>query len=160
MSKKIFLSNGQFAVVDDEDYEQLSKYRWHAQPRRRTTYAITTFHMSEKSSSISMHRMIMKPPSKLEVDHIDSNGLNNQRSNLRLATRSQNMRNTRVFKKNQSSRYRGVVRRNRKKPWQVQIRVRGKKIYIGSYATEKEAARAYNKAAQKYHGDFAILNEI
>jgi len=107
-----------------------------------------------------MHREIMDAPAGMEVDHINGNGLDNRKCNLRLATSSQNKRNQRKQRRKTSSKYKGVYWHKRDKVWVVRIQAEGKEKYIGSYKTEQEAALAYNEAALKYHGEYAKLNEV
>jgi len=159
--KKIRLGNKGFAVVDDEDYEWLSKYCWwiagsrlpYAQ--RREGHHGKTYYMA---------REIMQAPEHLWVDHINCDTLDNRRCNLRLCTRQQNTQYSKKKAHGTSSRYKGVTMRKdlKRSPnkWFVRIMVNGKQLGLGSYETELEAARAYNEAARKYHGEFALLNEI
>lgn len=112
--------------------------------------------------TISLHRFIMNPKKDMEVDHINGNGLDNRRINLRICTRSQNGKNRQLSKSNTSG-YHGVTFTRdckRTKPWLVNIRANGKIKYIGRYKDKKEAAFAYNEAAKKYHGEFATLNKL
>lgn len=159
-----------FAQVDDDDYEFLNQWTWHISISS-TNYAVRKAKKHElngrKLRVISMHRTIMKmEDNKLHCDHIDHNGLNNQKSNLRPCTFSQNMKNRKAHGR---SKYLGVnfnlvKSGNRKKTynkWIVRImNNEGKRVHVGRYNTEEEAALAYNKAALIYHGEFANLNII
>lgn len=156
MSKRIPLTKGYYAIVDDADYPALSRYKWQASERSRNVYASTD--ISRKK--VYMHRMIMNPAKGLTIDHRDGNGLNNQRSNLRIATIRQNTINRTRLLPNTKSKYRGVFAITNSKSWRAQIFVKGKTIYLGSFATEEAAALAYNRAAIRHHGDFAILNDL
>lgn len=154
MTKRIKLTQGKFALVDDSDYEYLNQFKWHVDSYN---YAVRTVWVKEqKSKHIKMHRELLKTP--LFVDHIDGNGCNNQRKNLRSCTRAQNLQN-RGKNKNNTHGYKGVSldkrRVHQKNPFKAEIMVNRKKRYLGSFSTAKEAHRAYKEAAKKYHGEFA-----
>lgn len=164
--KQIPLSQGKFAQVDDEDFEELNKLKWYLSVRKTTEYAMTNIKTGSRETRIppvSMHRNIMgcvKGDGKI-VDHKDGNTLNNQKSNLRLCTPTQNCRNRRA-KTNGTSKYIGVTtsRSSLNKRWIAQIIDNGVNHYLGYFKSEEEAAKAYNEAAKKYHGEFARLNVI
>ena len=144
------------AFVDDADYARISLYRWHPVNGYARTWVIGR---DGKRHSLRMHRLIMDPPDHLEVDHWDRNRLNNVRSNLRVCTHAQNSRNGGGVKS--TSKFKGVSLSGdsfRKKPWKCEIRVGGKKIYLGRYSSEAEAAAAYDIAAEEHFGQFAFLN--
>lgn len=147
------LTRGKFAVVDAEDYPELSKFIWFAAESRRTCYAVRW----QDRESVKMHREIIKAPADLVVDHKDHDGLNNCRSNLRLATRTQNCQNARVWSK-KTSKYKGVVWHKRKEKWAVRIAANKKTHRLGYFESEIEAAKAYDEAAKRIHGEFAALN--
>lgn len=151
--KQIPLSRGKFAFVDDEDFEWLSKHKWAALKRRNNRfYAVSKI----GGKSVSMHRIILGlTDSNIFADHKDNDGLNNQRHNLRPATKEQNQYNRGVNANNPTKR-KGVNRHRAK--FQVRIRHLGEKIYLGLFEDADEAARAYDAAARKYHGEFANLN--
>lgn len=108
-----------------------------------------------------MHRLILGTSVGMEVDHVNGDGRDNRRVNLRLATHSQNMANQRKRRDGISSRYKGVwYERRRKRPWRAKIKVRGRQVNLGYFETEEEAAYAYNLAALEHFGGFARLNEI
>lgn len=157
MTKTIPLSRGKTAFVDDEDYENLIRYRWYAKPSNRNWYAVTYNNKSKKQ--INMENFIIDNPNGLIIDHINRNGLDNQRKNLRLATKTQNLRNSRK-RRNTSSKYKGVSLYKRYNKWEANIRVNKKLLHLGFFDDEKEAAMAYNEAAKKHFGDFANLNII
>ena len=147
--KEIKLTKGAVALVDDADYTYLVKFPWYAATRRgKIKYAATDAHPDHY-----MHRIILKPPAGLTVDHINNNGLDNQRTNLRAATLTQQNRNV-LPKKNRK--YKGVYT-NRTK-WRAQIRLNKQSIWLGAFDDEKDAAKAYDEAAKKYFGAFARLN--
>lgn len=148
------LNSHRTALVDDEDFEFLSTFRWYVKYYNQSIYASTVF----KKKLVTMHRIIMGFP-PLTVDHIDGNGLNNQRENLRICTKAENLRNKQKFC-GTSSIFKGVYWNTERKKWQAQISVNNKNITLGRFHEEKEAARAYNVAAKKYYGDFANLNFI
>ncbi len=107
-----------------------------------------------------MHRTILGVKKGVEVDHRDGNGLNNQRRNLRRASKSQNQAAYRGACKNKSSRFRGVRWASRYNNWTARITVNGREMHLGCFGVEVSAAAAYNRAAKKYFGRFASLNEI
>jgi len=160
--KKIKLAKNKYALVDDEDFEIVNKYKWQD---NGYGYARRTIRTNNKYKTLYMHRFILGIyDTKIQVDHIDRNKLNNQKHNLRLATRNQNMRNTEKHKiingNNTSSKYKGVHWSKKSKKWCAQIKVNGKFIYLGLYKNEKSAALAYNKAAKKHFGEYALLNSV
>lgn len=144
-----------FAKVDDEDFERVSAIKWHL----TNGYAVHTQYVrydgkKEIQRPIYMHRFIMGTPDGMDTDHVNSNKLDNRKQNLRVCTRGQNICNRR-FKKN-SSYSRGT--RPSGKKWFARITINRKIIHLGTYETIQEAANAYDEAAKKYHGKFAVLN--
>lgn len=136
-----------FALVDDEDYEKLiAMGKWHAwvigNSKRNTNYAR---HSTREGKIIPMHRAILgKAPSGMVIDHIDGNGLNNQKSNLRFATWAQNC-NNRVHKRRAGhSEYRGLFRDDRTGKWSARIKIGNTRHFLGHYSTEHDAALAYD----------------
>lgn len=146
--KEIALANGRgVALVDDEDYERLSAESWRLRLSGNSRYAVS-------GDGVLMHRMILETPAGMDTDHVDLNGLNNQRSNLRVATRSQNKANQPI--RGARSGFKGV-RRNHdgERPWMARIKVRGRTIYLGSFQTPEAAHDAYAAAAKEHFGVFA-----
>ena len=154
--KKIPLTKGQFTMVDDDMYEELSKYKWcaHWAPSINAFYAVRT-----AGTLIHMHRVVMDCQKGLVVDHINHNPLDNQRGNLRICTHGQNLMNRKIGPKNKSG-YKGVSWDKVNMKWKAQISVNNKTRSIGRFIDILDAARAYNKAALKYYGDFAYMNII
>jgi hypothetical protein len=148
--RRIPVGNGLFALVDASDYEMVSRYKWHAIRKGPKTYACC--HKGRKL--VSMHRMIMRPRKGYVVDHIDGNGLNNRRCNLRECTIQQNRANARS--RGGSSRFVGVYRRKDK--WVAGLQYRGKYYYLGLFEDEVEAAKARDRKAYELLGEYAYLN--
>lgn len=143
------------ALVDDEDLALVEPYRWHPETKPGfTAYAQTTYRTPDgKRHSALMHVLIMGKPF---VDHINGNGLDNRRSNLRFASASQNQMNT--ASRTGNSRYKGVCFDVRNKRWKAYITANGKRISLGMHSDERSAALAYDAAAVVHHGEFARLN--
>lgn len=160
---KIPLNYGKFALIDDEDYNRVSRKTWTYTPSKSgyTGYAQHTKKLPVINHVIclGMHRLVMGLPigDDREVDHRDGNGLNNQKHNLRICTRRQNMMNKRVSKNNMSG-YKGVSFTRGKRMWQVRIKTDEVNEYIGSWFCVISAAKAYDEAAIKHFGEFARLN--
>lgn len=138
-------------LLDDEDFDRVKQYKWFFHDDRGYIHG-----QIAKGKNVYLHRFIMNPPKNMQIDHIDHNPLNNQKSNLRICTRSQNGAWAR-FNKN-STNYRGVTKTP--KGWRAEICKNKKKLHIGSFITPEEAALAYNKKALEFFGQFAKLNEI
>jgi hypothetical protein len=165
--KQIPLTQDKIALVDDEDFEYLNQWKWYADKRRYSWYAQRHKPHSEGGGTILMHVVIMKPGPKIEIDHKDGNGLNNQKSNLRPSTRAQNARNRVHLRASKISRYRGVTleKRSKARPW-IAIICAGppdhkgfaRHIRLGHFVTEEEAALAWDAAARKHFGEFVTLN--
>ena len=137
--KEIKLTQGKVALVDDEDYEDLNKYKWYANKDKNTFYAMRNEIINGKSRTVMMHRKIMNNNYNLLTDHIDGNGLNNCKSNLRIVTNRQNSQNRHI---NKSSKYVGVYWDKIAMNWKAQIRT-NKKIYLGTFKNEEDAHNAY-----------------
>ena len=157
--KRIKLTQGKFALVDDCDFKWLNQWRWYAQKGRNTYYAArsTRNHTTKKQQVICMHRLILNTPTGMESDHRDGNGLKNTRSNLRICTTSQNQHNQ-LPQKNTGSKYKGVWRYKKDNKWGSQIQINGKSINLGSFINEIDAALAYDAKARELFGEFAYLN--
>lgn len=151
--KKIPLGHGKFALVDDEDYPVVRLLKWHfggSAVKHR-------FWCKGEGWFDRLHRFVMRAKPGQFVDHIDGNVLNNQKSNLRFCTISQNNRNRGMSKGNQS-RFKGVSRSKDVKDWRARICFRRKRIMLGYFDTKIEAAKAYDRAAIYYHGQFSKTN--
>lgn len=153
---------GKYAMVDDEDYEELNKYKWSAcNPYKNIFYAKRTITRTENGKQmfemLLMHRYILNCKGKERVDHADGNTLNNQKNNIRIATISQNNANRSKYE-GYTSKYLGVYL-FKNKYWRAACKKDGK-IHIKSCKTEIQAALEYNKMASEYHGEFAKLNII
>ena len=154
---KIPLTQGKYAKVDPEDYIWLSQFRWHYKVNKCAIYAVRDISVAGRSKRIFMHRLIMKTPPHLVCDHINHDGLDNRRQNLRNCTIGQNNANSRSAR-GSSSRYKGVSWSKRRRKWAVYIKKNGIQLNLGCFDDEVEAAKAYDKAAKTLHGEFAQLN--
>lgn len=161
--RTIPLTYGKEAIVDATDYEWLSKRRCYAVEKSGRWYAAVVQYRGkhlqhQPTQSIGMHRLILNAPPGFQVDHINGDGLDNRRSNLRLATYSQNQanRHTRIF--TNTSGYRGVSFKKQDRRWRAQITVEGRYQHLGYFNTPEEAARAYDRAFYEAFGEYATLN--
>ena len=159
--RRIRLAQPRYAIVDPEDYERLSKYEWEARRARNSPFyaarqVVNT--STRKYTVIFMHRQIIEVGDGLFADHINHNSVDNRKANLRPATQTQNNRNRRKFSGQSNSKYKGVYWKKHIKKWVAQIGVNKKVIHLGCFKKEIDAAKAYDKGAKKYHGEFASLN--
>jgi hypothetical protein len=160
--KTVQLTQGYVSLVDDEDYDRIMAVgSWHAWVGKRQVYAK---HGVSGGKTILLHRFVMGVTGRCKVDHEDTDGLNNQKCNLRVATTKQNAQNRRKLLQG-TSKYKGVCKRIRKGrppsavPWIALIGTGQKnQLYLGSFASEKEAALAYDAAARQHFGEFANTN--
>jgi len=143
------LRNG-VAVVGVSDLPLLEDFEWYVGNRN---YLVRT----DATGALFAHRIIMSPRDKEIVDHIDGNGLNNKRSNLRICTHAENMRNRKIASHNKSG-YKGVYKDNKKNRWRAEICFNKKRYRLGSFGSAISAALAYDKAAISLHGEFARTN--
>lgn len=158
--KKIPLTKGKYALVDEEDYDYLSKWKWCCDSKG---YGFRTEKRSEtgrqKRRGVYIHREVMSNPKGLQIDHINGDTLDNRKSNLRLASHSENMRN-RKLQKNNTTGYKGVWFNKKRNRYIATIRINGQSRTIKSAETAEEAAEAYNERATEIYGNFARLNPL
>ena len=155
--KLVVVSGSYVAFVDDDDYEWISQHRWRVQQGGQNLYAVASI----SGRQVFMHRLIKKAAAGEIIDHVDGNGLNNCKCNLRVATHAQNLQNSGPRrKKNKTSRFKGVwfIKDGCRNCWRAGITANGKRQNLGTFATEEEAARRYDEAAKELHGEFARLN--
>lgn len=158
--KKIPLTQGEFAMVDDEDFEEINSHKWCVLRRSHTTYAMRGITIGVgKRKTILMHREILGAKNGELCDHKDGDGLNNTRENLRICTCLENSRNSRK-QKNNTSGYKGVSWSKKGKYWVAFISYMGRTINLGHFSEIKDAAKAYNAAAEEIFGEFAKLNNL
>ena len=158
--KEIQLTQGKVALVDDEDYEYLMQWKWFANKKGSTFYAVRSLHSNNVRKTIFMHRLITNNiNTKMQTDHLNGNGLDNRKINLRICTTSQNSMN-RGLQINNTTGFKGVNYDKFSNKFRAQIRVNNIYKNLGYYIDPKDAARAYNEAAIKFHGEFANLNKI
>lgn len=155
MTMKILLVGGDAAIVDDEDYERLRSFRWRLKIEDGRKYAVWNTTRAGRQVCFRMHSLVLG--TKLPIDHKDRNGLNNTKSNLRLATKSQNAANSKVRRDNISG-FRGVSPLGKR--WRSVIQVNGRRLHLGCYTTAIDAAIAYDLAAIRFFEEFARTNVI
>jgi len=148
------LTKGKVAIVDAADYDWLNSFKWSANERANGSYACSQI----KGKKAFMHRIIMNPPTEKVVDHIDHNGLNNRRTNLRICSIADNSRNLKPRRNAKTSFYKGVSWNKKSKKWMATIKFNQKYYHIGFFDDEIAAAKAYDKMAKKLFGKFAYLN--
>lgn len=158
--RAIPLTQGKVALVDDADYDYLMQWKWNAGRVNKAWYAQRRLPGPKKGKQkyIRMHVQLMNPPAGLTVDHEDGDGLNNQRYNLRIATRGQNNQAFRRKAEGKLSKYRGVSRYKGSQKWFGQVEFNGKGYNVGTFDTEEEAAIARDRKALELFGRFAHLN--
>lgn len=158
--RRIRLTQNKYAIVDPEDYNRLSKHKWYAAKGHHTFYAVRGkwSKIRERRFELRMHRVIMNAPAHLYVDHINHNGLDNRKANLRLATCEQSVCNRKKFARLSTSKYKGISWHSSTQKWCACIQTNNTKIHLGSFDSETEAAKTYDKAARQYHKEFASLN--
>lgn len=153
--KQIPLTQGKFALVDDEDYEFLNQWKWCYQI---PGYAVRGIKKNGKTKIMIMHRVILKASRGTVLDHINGNGLDNRRSNLRICTQQQNTRNSHKRRTSISSKHKGVHYSTKDQRWVTQIQQGGKRVHIGHFKSEHHAALAYDLWAHDLFDNFARPN--
>lgn len=158
--KEIPLTQGRFALVDDEDFEYLNQWKWqvYREKNRKTEYAQRTARDEKgRRKNIRMHRAIM--PTCQDIDHADGNGLNNQKANLRPCSMTQNLGNT-SLRRDSTSGYKGVSKMKDCDRWRAQIQYKKKKKHLGLYSTKEEAQAVYRRAAKECFGEFCNTSSL
>lgn len=166
----IWLTQDKYTIVDNEDYQHLIKWKWQFRrtPNSHNGYAdrheyIGKIDNKYQTYRVHMHRELIEVPSNMFVDHINRDSLDNRKENLRVCTIGENARNARPRSDNTSG-YKGVSWHKRDKKWTANISYKENnniiRVSLGYHNTKDEAAIAYNKAAQKYHGEFAYINSV
>jgi hypothetical protein len=159
--KKIPLTQGEFAIVDDADFDWLNQWKWCLVKGAKTFYANRGVGPAKNRRLVLMHRQILglsRHDGKCS-DHINHNGLDNRRNNLRVCSRQQNNRNRKPYPNElNTSKYKGVCWEKRRNKWRVSINISRKQIHVGAFNDEITAAKKYDIAAKKFFGEFAVLN--
>lgn len=160
--KRIKLTQGYEALVDDSDYELVNQYKWYPHHNGNRVYARAWIN----GKFILMHRFLLgiKDQPEIKIDHIDGNGANNQKCNLRVATHAENLRNSRkgclYGGRPITSKYKGVTWDKQTGRWRAQVTFNCKTIHLGLYDIEENAAKAYNRFAEEHYGEFTRLNVV
>ena len=158
----LITTSGHQIEIDDDDFDLVKGFTWSVIKSPCTNYAISRDKGGRKvkKTHYYMHRVIMNAPKGTEVDHVDGNGLNNHRNNLRICSRAQNQHNRQKTRRQTSSEYKGVSWNKKDARWRAAIVLNSKQIHIGSFSTEHDAAIAYNNTAIRLFGGFAKINNV
>jgi hypothetical protein len=156
--KAIPLTQGLATFVDDDDYEKVKSFKWHLTENGRVRYARRQWRENGVCFKIYLHRLLLDAPKGMEVDHIDGDGLNNRRCNLRLCTHAQQAQAFQGKRLEKTSKYRGVSWVTRDKRWTVHLQHNQQQIYLGYFTNEVLAAHVHDVAAVELFGEFAQLN--
>jgi len=155
--KRIKLTQNKYALLDDSDFQELNNHKWYTIKHGNTFYAVRqSKRINGKQKRIFMHRIIAGTPNGKETDHVDCDGLNNQRRNLRVCTRSENEMNKGLTKLNTSG-FKGVSWFKTSKKWGARIYYNGKNKHLGLFKTKLEAYNVYCKASKIYHREFSRI---
>lgn len=156
---EVKLKNNHTLLIDDADWNLVKNFKWtaHKKPPNNCYYAIATDYSSGKKKTIYLHNLLINKPSAFTIDHINGDGLDNRRQNIRLATKSQNAGNQKLRANNKTG-FKGVCFHKQHKLYMATIKVNYKGIHLGYFKTPESAAKAYDKAAIKHFGKFAKLN--
>lgn len=157
---KLKLNNGEFALIDKEDFERVSKFNWGISKRKNYNYVVRWDFINGKRKAVYLHRFIMNCPKGMVVDHIFGDTFDNRKSKMRICTHQQNGFNQKTQTRKKSSIYKGVHWNERGQIWISSTKLNKKYVYIGSFKKEKDAARAYNKKVKELFGVFSCLNLI
>ncbi|MHC4439277.1 MAG: AP2/ERF family transcription factor [Planctomycetota bacterium] len=153
------MSGPKYAKVDPADYKRLRKYKFIAWKAKNCFYAqMLEPNVITSKKVLHMHQIILEVPEGMVVDHINNDGMDNRSANLRPATKAQNSYNRKKISRPCSSKYKGVCWHKNSLKWQAEVMFEKKSIYLGYFKNEIDAAKAYDEAAKKYHGEFACLN--
>jgi hypothetical protein len=155
MSKEIALTHEKVAIVDDDDYERLNQWKWSA----NELYALRYSRKGCNGETIFMHKVILNSPDGMEVDHINRNGLDNRKCNLRICNHSQNEANKGLRRDNTSG-VKGVYWNKRYSKWHARIRLNNGRIHIGYYDNIEDATDAYQSKSKELFGEFAEINRL
>ena len=159
---KIQLTKGKYALVDEDDFDKVKDIPWHAHEVQYSTYARWDKQSNHVREKVYLHRFLLDAQKDVQIDHANYDTLDNRRANLRLANKMLNMRNRRKVKRGgiSSSEYKGTSLVKATGKWHSYIHVNKKRINLGYFENEIDAAEAYNAAALEHFGEFALLNEI
>lgn len=159
--KEIKLTQGRFAMLDNEDFDRVNQFRWYADKDKSAQvlwYAARHVYINGRRTTQKLHQFILGDGEK--IDHRNGNGLDNRKENLRRASASQNGANRRKQVKPASSTFKGVTFVKARGNWRASIKINGSRIPLGSHSQEIDAATAYNEAARRLFGEFAKLNRL
>ena len=153
------MAGPKYSKVDPADYKRLRKHKFIARKARNCFYAqMLEPNVITAKKMLHMHQIILEVPKGMVVDHINNDSMDNRSANLRPATKAQNSRNKKKSSRPCSSKYKGVCWHKKSLKWQAEVMFEKKRIHLGSFLNEVDAAKAYDEAAKKYHGEFACLN--
>jgi len=157
--RRIKLTRGKYAIVDVEDFERLNQDKWHCSHYGYAKRAVSNrTGKGRRQVEVYMHKLVCPAPEGMIVDHINRNSLDNRKENLRVATQKQNLWNRKFIRKRGKTRYNGIRWDKNREKWQVRLTINGRRKSFGYYADEIEAAKAYDRVAKKYRGEYAFLN--